>query len=532
MPVLFFYLFLFFIPEALILLKGLSNVVVAVDKYILRVWWNTFWQALVSASLSTFLAVPLAYIYARYRFRFKEALRSLMLIPFVTPGLIAAEAIFLFFGSKGLINMIFHIDLSGLILYNWRGIVLGHLMYYLPFQILTLESSFKNVDEEYLEEAYGLGSTPFNTFTRIVLPMVRVDILLSYLMVFLFSFITFTTPLIVGGGKFPVLEVEIYSLYMNGKYEEACSISLLEIVSVWLLTSLYLVLIRKKVSQEVLSGGLRERRVSDVKSKKKILLNLIYFSMLVYTISPLITVFLNGFIDCEAGYKFTIKHVTSLFRYSLPILSGLTAVKTMVNSIFIAFLTSMLSIVMGLIVAGSLRGEKSFWSNIYRSVFITPLYISPITIGLGLTLFYSRFMPEMLNSWIGVLLGHLIIFTPLTVTLLTPVVSKVERELVDAALNMGASRIDAFFDIELPLIFRGVLNSGMIIFASSVGEVPLTLMLAAPSYITMPVFSFELLSSRHFEEASCMLLLIFIIITVAYLIAELTFKRVEYRRVE
>ena len=103
---------------------------------------------------------------------------------------------------------------------------------------------------------------------------------------------------------------------------------------------------------------------------------------------------------------------------------------------------------------------------------------------------------------------------------------------MDAALNMGASRIDAFFDIELPLIFRGVLNSGMIIFASSVGEVPLTLMLAAPSYITMPVFSFELLSSRHFEEASCMLLLIFIIITVAYLIAELTFKRVEYRRVE
>ena len=70
----------------------------------LRTLWFTTWQAIVSTVLTLLLALPGAYVFARYQFRGKELLRSFTTVPFVLPTVVVAAAFHSLLGPHGLVN--------------------------------------------------------------------------------------------------------------------------------------------------------------------------------------------------------------------------------------------------------------------------------------------------------------------------------------------------------------------------------------------------------------------------------------------
>jgi len=91
-----------FAPQDGAAFKGMEKLLSSA--YYLRVLWFTFWQAAVSTVLTLVLALPAAYVFARYAFRGKDLLLNLTTIPFVLPTVVTAAAFSALLGSGGLVN--------------------------------------------------------------------------------------------------------------------------------------------------------------------------------------------------------------------------------------------------------------------------------------------------------------------------------------------------------------------------------------------------------------------------------------------
>jgi len=91
-----------FAPEGRLQLGGLAELVAR--PYFARVLWFTFWQAVASTVLTLLLGLPAAYVFARYDFPAKSALRALTTIPFVMPTVVVGAAFVTLFGPRGVLN--------------------------------------------------------------------------------------------------------------------------------------------------------------------------------------------------------------------------------------------------------------------------------------------------------------------------------------------------------------------------------------------------------------------------------------------
>ena len=95
--------------------------------------------------------------------------------------------------------------------------------------------------------------------------------------------------------------------------------------------------------------------------------------------------------------------------------------------------------------------------------------------------------PLQLGSGLAaIVLAHSILAYPFVVRAVVPVLEGLDRRVVEAARSLGATRLRAFRDIELPLIRRGLLVGAVFAFAISLGEMSATIMLARPELKTMP----------------------------------------------
>ena len=112
LPVLFFILFYFyplgtifkvsFFPEGGLQLGALRDIITT--PYYWHILWFTVWQATLSTILVLILAFPGAYVFARYRFRGKDTIRTISTLPFVLPTVVVANAFLALIGTRGILN--------------------------------------------------------------------------------------------------------------------------------------------------------------------------------------------------------------------------------------------------------------------------------------------------------------------------------------------------------------------------------------------------------------------------------------------
>ena len=128
-------------------------------------------QAFLSACFSIILAFPAAYFFGRFQFPGKQLIRSMLVIPFMMPGILLVLGLVVFYGNNGLFNnLIQHalgIDWRFSGLYGFWGIVLAHVVYDFPLCIRILGESWERINPSLLEASRNLGANPFKTWCRI-----------------------------------------------------------------------------------------------------------------------------------------------------------------------------------------------------------------------------------------------------------------------------------------------------------------------------------------------------------------------------
>ena len=174
--------------------------------------WNTLALAVASAAGSTSLGIVFALLVARTSARWVRALRSLSVLPIITPPFVLGLALILLLGRNGALTMLIA-DLFGVRpgrwLYGLPGVWLSQLLAFTPIAFMTLIGVVEGVGPSLEEASQTLGASRWQTFATVSLPLMRPGLANAFLLCFIESMADFGNPIVLGG-NFHVLSTEIY----------------------------------------------------------------------------------------------------------------------------------------------------------------------------------------------------------------------------------------------------------------------------------------------------------------------------------
>jgi iron(III) transport system permease protein len=172
------------------------------DTYYLKTFGNTLYLSTLVLLTTTIFGIPLAYILARYRQWGKTVFTALILLPIVLPAYAGVFAFIIFFGRFGTLNLL--LTGSGLIetpinfIYGLHGLVFVQSLHMLPFIVLSLSAGFTTIDPSFEEAAEIEGASGFWRFFTVTLPLCTPTYLAGAVIVFLWPFTDWLTPMILG----------------------------------------------------------------------------------------------------------------------------------------------------------------------------------------------------------------------------------------------------------------------------------------------------------------------------------------------
>lgn len=154
------------------------------------------------------------------------------------------------------------------------------------------------------------------------------------------------------------------------------------------------------------------------------------------------------------------------------------------NSLKIAIITTVVSLVLGVMVAVCMNRLPRKYKNPLDEYFRLPQTIPIIVTAISV---YALLLKMHLNgSVLGMVIAHTVIALPFVVSQINAGLTNTSINFEDAAVNLGSNRIRAFFDITLPMIKGAIGSAVLFAFLTSFDEIAVTMFVTGPSVITIP----------------------------------------------
>lgn len=175
----------------------------------------TVWQSVLSAVISTLLAIPIARALARRRFFGRALLVTLLGAPFILPVIVAVLGLLAVFGRAGWLNAgLGMVGLAPLSIYGLQGVVLAHVFFNMPLATRLLLQAWQTIPAERFRLAAQLGLTPRAVFRSIEWPMLRQIVPGTAALIFVICLTSFAVALTLGGGpRATTIELAIYQAF-------------------------------------------------------------------------------------------------------------------------------------------------------------------------------------------------------------------------------------------------------------------------------------------------------------------------------
>ena len=201
------------------------------------------------AALATVLLLvvgtPIAWWLARTRSRLKPFFASLVAMPLVLPPSVLGFYLLLLMGPHGPVGQLTQSLGLGRLPFTFSGLVVGSVLYSMPFVVQPLQQAFEAIPERLLEAAATLRAAPPDRFFSVALPLARPGFITASVLGFAHTVGEFGVVLMIGGnipGKTRVLSVAIYDHVEAGEFAEAHVLAAgMVVFALVVLTALYMV---------------------------------------------------------------------------------------------------------------------------------------------------------------------------------------------------------------------------------------------------------------------------------------------------
>lgn len=170
------------------------------------------------------LGTPLAWWLARGRSRWRLPVRSLVALPLVLPPSVLGFYLLVALGSQGPLGPLMQALGWGTLAFSFTGVLIGSLVYSLPFVVQPLVNAFEAIGERPLEAAATLRASPLDAFWHVALPLARPGYLTGAVMGFAHTLGEFGVVLMIGGnipGQTRTIAVQIFDHVEALEYTQA-----------------------------------------------------------------------------------------------------------------------------------------------------------------------------------------------------------------------------------------------------------------------------------------------------------------------
>lgn len=470
---------------------------------------------------SLLLGIPFAYFYTFYQLKGRKLLFILCLLCTMSAPFIGAYAWILLMGNSGLITqMLKSIGINGLTIYGFGGIVFVQTLKLFPLVVIYMNGAFRDIDNSLLEAAESMGCKGMERFKRVLMALTMPTILAAALLVFMRSFADFGTPVLIGRGysTFPVL---IYNSYLgeNGTdYHFAAAVSVIAV----LVTAVIFLLQRFASNRfKFTISALHPIAPKECKGISGVLMHIYCYILVGIALLPQIYIVNMSFRNyrnavLQPGY--------SLVNYQKALEKMLT--RSIGNTMIVSIAALALILIIAVLIAYLVVRRSSVLTNTIDTISMMPYIMPGSVVGIALVVAFSR-KPLILTGGLSIMIIALAIRRmPFTSRSATAAMMKIPISIEEAALSLGASNLEAFGKITVPMMSSGIISGAVLSFVSIITEMSSGVILYNNNTITLTIGTYSCISSGVYGVAA-VFATVTMLVTVICLALYLKFTKLE-----
>src|ERR1700758_1418577 len=190
--------------------------------------WGAFWLSvrlatIVSAILFV-IGIPIAYWLTSSRWRWKFLVEAMVALPIVLPPTVLGFYVLVALGSQSPLGRWWQSLTGHTLAFTFTGLVIGSVLYSLPFAVQPFTTAFSSVDRKLLAASATLGASPLRTFFHVVVPLSVPGLVTGVVLAFAHTMGEFGVVLMIGGnipGVTRTVSIDIYDQVQAGQYSSA-----------------------------------------------------------------------------------------------------------------------------------------------------------------------------------------------------------------------------------------------------------------------------------------------------------------------
>ena len=474
-------------------------------------FWNTLKFALGAAALSFTFGGVLAWICERTNTPLRGVISGLVLVLFIVPGILETVAWILLLSPQiGLINLFIRNVLAlpdfSLNVFSLGGMIWAESMNLYPLVFLLLSAAFRSQDIAMEEASLACGAGNFTTFIRITLRLVMPAMLSVLLITFIRAVESFEVPALIGAraGVF-VFTSKIYSALqrLRPQYGIAGAYSLtllvISIAGVWLYTRMT----KAGESFAIITGkGYRPRRIDlgPWRCLVCVFALLIVAATAVLPIANLLWSSLTPYMavpSWEMLPRLSWKSYGDLFAYPF-------GRKALTNSLMLSFASAtgvmlLTSLIAWVTVKSRLRGRV-----LLDNLAFLPIAVPGLVLGVSLLVLYLTLpIPIYGTLWI-LFIAYMTRYLPYGIRAASASMIQISKELEEASVASGASWLQTFYKVLLPLLMPGFIAGWVYIAIVSLRELSTSILLYTQDSIVLSILIFDMWESGLYNTVSAL----------------------------
>jgi iron(III) transport system permease protein len=488
------------------------------DAYYVRSLWNSLLLGLGTVACTSVLGFAVAFLLVRFDFRGRDLFGYLTLIPIISPPLVGVLGVTFILGRAGALNVLlqdwFDVARPVNFVYGTHGVLLVETLHLFPMITLNVVDALAKIDPALEEAAESVGARGWRKLRTITLPLTTPGYVAGALLVFIWTFSDFATPLVLGVHDLLAAQayLNIVQFVDRRLFRMGIVISALMVA----LAVVFLAAARRYVAIKDYSS-LAYSRVGRRRLSSLGQLGAVGFLSLVMLASfiPYAGVALAS---VGKGWSMTPLPLHYTLQYYERVI--VETPKYIVNSFLYSGLAVAGCVVLGVPIAWILARTRWPGRDTLDGLNTLILAIPGTAIGIAYIRAFHFEVPgvdlKLTSLWLVMPLVLCIRRLPYTVRGAYASLLLVHRSMEEAAASVGAPGLRSFRDITLPLIWRGVLVGALFSFLTSLQEASAVLFLSLGGWETMPVgiFSFYIAGSANEAAALGVILIAVAAVTV------------------
>jgi iron(III) transport system permease protein len=483
------------------------------DSYYLKSLVNSLLLGLGTVITTSILGITIAFLLLRYEFPGRNLFSYLTIIPMIMPPLVGVMGFVFIMGRAGTINVIL-MDYLGFskpinFMYGIQGVLLVETLHLFPLMTLSIVDALGKIDPSLDEAAESIGSRGLRKFWDITFPLTTPGYVSGALLVFIWTFADFATPLVVGIDNLLASQayLNIVQFVDRRLFKMGIVISAIMVI----LAIIFLIIAKQYVAikdYSSLSYSKIERKKMSPLGRVGVVIFLVV--VLIFAFIPYLGIGLDSFGKGWALTPIPVKYTLQYFeRVSIE------TPKFIINSLLYSGLTVLICIAVGVPVGWITARTKVPGRDLLDSLTTLILALPGTGIGIAYLRAFREPLPMINTALIGLWIVIPIVLgvrrLPYTVRGTFASLLVVHKSFEEAAESVGATKMKTFRDVTLPLIWKGVLVGSLYSFILALQEASATLLLVVPGHEMMTVGIFNFYIGGSVNEAAALGLILIIL---------------------